>query len=149
MSIRKDLVILILALTLLAGTWVHAQENLKDFKGTTAKWADQSKPGLLKVSLLTGNVAIKTYNGKDVIITSHTTDDGGGNPVGRPSPEEIDGLKRIGGGFRGLAILNDDTAITVMAVLPNRRVNLDIQVPVKTNLNIQVNAGNLLLRVAE
>src|SRR5438067_1702295 len=108
---------------------VHAQERL------TVKWNDPSRPGLLKVNWSNGSITVRTHNSSDVIVEAK----GGIHP---PSPAEAGGLRRIDVAGRGLVIDSDPTnVITVTGPSFFGNGNLEIEVPVKTNLNLHTRNG--------
>src|SRR5262245_60259848 len=52
-------------------------------------FSDPSRPGLLRVRIMTGRITVTGYNGKDVIVTSDAL------RRSRPAPPEARGLKRL------------------------------------------------------
>jgi hypothetical protein len=136
--------ILIVGAAMLAGTIAAAQENSSD--RMTVAWSDPSRPGLLKVDVFSGAVSVKAYGGKDVIIQSRSGKALNAGIRNRPQPPETAGLRRIDSGTGpGLHIEEEKNVMTIEGSIFQQAVDLDIQVPVKTNLNIQTMNGQSIV----
>jgi hypothetical protein len=99
-------------------------------------FSDPSRPGLVKINLVNGSVTVKAYNGKEVTIESQSRNRRDREPATR------DGLRRIDTSARGLVVEEENNVISITSRNPNDTGNLEIQVPVKTNLNLRsVNGG--------
>ena len=131
-----SLTVLVLATTTMNG---FAQNG----NSMTVKWSDPSRPGLLSVSVLFGSVSVKTHSGNDVVIS--------GSPVARRRPDvTADGLRRIDPGGTDLVVEEANNVITVSSQSPWNGGNLNIEVPVKTNLKLQTtNGGRILVEGVE
>jgi hypothetical protein len=93
---------------------------------------NSSHPRLVNCSLLNGKITVKTHAATDVIVEG----EGGGQ-----SPEEHQGMRRIGGdGVRGLEVVEDDNVITVREHPAGNR-NVYITVPVDTSLKLHTLSG--------
>lgn len=106
----------------------------------TVSFSDPAKPGLLKVNLFNGSISVKTYSGRDVIIE--------GTPVAsrRQFPDTQDGLRRISPSGTGLTIEEENNVMNVSNTSPFGSGNLEIQVPVRTNLNLRsTNGGSIVV----
>jgi putative adhesin len=113
----------------------------------TVAWSDPSRPGLLKVNLMQGGITVRTHSGNDVIIESRAR--GRGNNR-RPEPPEAGGLRRIDGGGGGLVVEESNNVMSVGSQSYSRSVDLDIQVPAKTSLNLKtMNGGNIVIEGVE
>jgi hypothetical protein len=124
---------LLLTVLAAASTGAYAQERI------TAKFNDPSRPGLLKVDWHNGSIIIKTHNTNDVTIDAKS------RSVSRREPADTAGLRRIDGGSRGLII--DSDANNVMTINgPNASFGgeLEIEVPARTNLNLQSHNGRTI-----
>jgi DUF4097 and DUF4098 domain-containing protein YvlB len=116
-----------------AASTAYAQERV------SAKFNDPSRPGLLKVNWHNGSIIIKTHSTNDVTIDTKS------RPASRREPAETAGLRRIDGGGRGVSI--DSDANNVMTINgPNSSFGgeLEIEVPAKTNLNLQSYNGRTI-----
>jgi hypothetical protein len=110
----------------------YAQER------TTVKFNDPSRPGLLKIDWYNGSISVKTHNSSDVTI------DAVRNLNRRPDPPEAAGLRRIDTGV-GITIDSDSSnVITISSHISQNGGNLEIEVPVKTNLHLQSRNGAII-----
>jgi hypothetical protein len=97
-------------------------------------FSDQSRPGLVKVNLVSGGISVRGYEGKEVVIEARGR--------GQESPRR-DGLRRIPMTSSGLQVEEENNVMTVSAP-PARDVDIDIQVPVRTSLKLRtVNGGDI------
>ena len=129
-----------MALALATGPSVWAQDNTD--KPITVSFSDPSKPGTLKVHLMQGAITVKAYNGKEVIIQSRGRTS---TNKGRRSPEEIQGLHRLDVSVGGLTVEEANNVMEISAGIMNS-VDLEIQLPTKTNLNLStLNGGGIVV----
>jgi Toastrack DUF4097 len=109
-------------------------------------FSDPSRPGLLKVNLFNNGITVRSYNGKEIIIETTS------RRIRRPRPPDTtpDGLKRIDTNTAGLTIEEENNVMSVSARNASDSGDLDIQVPLKTNLNLRtVNGGNIMVEGVE
>jgi DUF4097 and DUF4098 domain-containing protein YvlB len=124
----KVLSFILLIVTVLAVAPAQAQDTL------TVNFSDPSRPGLLKITLVNGGMRIMGHPGKDVIVESS------GPQRGRTR----DGLRRIDTDVNGLSVEEENNVITITNRNFFNAGNLDIHVPLKTNLNLKtMNGGNI------
>jgi len=135
---KKRISIAVLVAAMFAAT-VQAQTNSDR---VTVKWSDPSRPGLVEVTLISGSISVKTHAGNDVIVDGNTAaaTRRGRNP--EPSPE---GLRRIDGNTRGLTIEEANNVLTVSSRNYADGGNIDIEVPVKTNLKLNTINGSAIV----
>jgi len=111
----------------------------------TVAFSDPSRPGTIKADLLQGAVSITGTSGKDVIISPRTR--GTRRPPRRES-ESTAGLHRLDGFASGLSIEERNNVMTIETGVGF--VDLDIQVPARTNLQIKVvNGGSMKIEGAD
>lgn len=111
----------------------------------TVNFTDPSRPGLLKVNLFNGAISVKTHSGRDVIIESTAVARGRQNPQRTP-----DGLRRIDPGGQSLTIEEENNVMSVSNLGPFNSGNFEIQVPVRTNLNLRAfNGGAIVVEGVE
>lgn len=111
----------------------------------TVPFSDPSRPGLLKVDLVNGSIAVKAYNGKEVIITASS-----GAQKSKRGPDQSEGLRRITINTTGLEVEEENNVMKVDAASHARSVDLDIQVPARTSLNLNtVNGGRIVVEGVE
>ena len=95
---------------------------------------NSARPRKVDVSLMSGSVTVKAYNGKEVIVET-------GRPGRRPS-ETVNGMRRIDLPARGLTVEEEDNVVTVrMRMHPS--ANLVISVPTDTSLTARTSSGNI------
>jgi hypothetical protein len=146
-------------LLLFAGALVYTQESTTD--RATVPFSDPSKPGWVKVDVHNGSITVKGYEGKEVIVEAKTR----GKII--RSPEEAlayttavrirerqdrrereekkerskEGMRKIAAaGGTGLEIEEDDNVVEVDVSSLRQSVDLTIQVPYSTSL--ELNAHN-------
>src|SRR5262245_11056088 len=127
---KKLVSIAILTGALLATTvCAQAQDNIDR---ATIPWSDPSRPGTVRVSMLSGTISVRTHTGKDVIIQARG--DVGRN---RRSDTNAEGLTRIDSGGGGFNVEEANNVLTISTLpLRGNGGTVDIQVPVKTNLTL-------------
>jgi hypothetical protein len=94
---------------------------------------NSTRPRKVDVNLMQGNVTVKAYNGKDVIV----------EPEGRNRPEpprQSGGMHRIDLPIRGFSVEEEDNVITVRTRLSGVE-NLVISVPPDTSLTARSHNG--------
>jgi hypothetical protein len=113
----------------------------------TVSWSDPSRPGLLRVNLFQGGITVRTHSGNNVIIDGRTRS---GRNDRRPAPADAGGLQRIDGAASGLVVEESNNMMSVASQTFSRFVDLDIQVPSKTSLNLKtMNGGNIVIEGVE
>lgn len=125
------LAISIAAVALWISVTAWAQEANPD--RLTVTWTDPARPGLLKVNIMQGSVNVKTHNGRDVVIEARPH----GRTSPRRTPAEAGGMRRIEMNTTGLTVEEENNVLSIGTRNYNRTVDVDIQVPVKTNLNLK------------
>jgi DUF4097 and DUF4098 domain-containing protein YvlB len=121
------------AFLIAAGLPVFAQDA-----PITVAFSDPSRPGLLKVHLMQGSLSVRTHAGNNVIVTSKS------KPESRRSNSraEQQGLRRLDAVSTGLTIEEQNNVMNIGSSRMSNSVDIDIQVPVKTNLNLSVLNGD-------
>jgi hypothetical protein len=107
----------------------------------TVPFSDPNRPGTLKVELLDGSVTIKGSNRRDVLFVANSQ--GARDALRRRQQSEPPpGMRRLTQPA-GLSIEERENEMSVESSF-NRRVDLEIEVPAKTNLDISlVNGGGI------
>src|SRR5262249_45015504 len=113
-------------------TPAHAQER------TTVKFNDPSRPGLLKIDWHNGSIVVKTHNSSDVTIDTTR------NLNRRRDPAEAAGLRRIDTAGEITVDSDSSNVITISSRISQSGGNLEIEVPAKTNLNLQSHNGAVI-----
>ncbi len=109
----------------------------------TVAFSDPSKPGLLRVSLMQGNLTIKAHTGRDVIIQTKTR--ASSDRRGRRADAEVQGLKRLDAVSTGLSVEEENNIMTVGSNRMSNSIDLEIQVPTRTNLKLNILNGDSLI----
>jgi DUF4097 and DUF4098 domain-containing protein YvlB len=107
--------------------------------------SDASRPVIVHANLLNGSITVTGYNGKEVIVEAHAR----GHESKRESrpDRKADGLRRLDlDSGTGLSVEEEDNTVRVGVRTMNRTVDLSIQVPFNTSLNLKtLNDGNILV----
>jgi hypothetical protein len=111
-----------------------------------------SNPGALgtvELHLFNGSVLVKGTNRKDVSI--RVTHRGGDTAFERDAPPPPAGMRRLTAGRRGsLSVEEDSNRIEVRSRSVNNEMDLEIEVPVRTNLELRVvNGGDISVEGVE
>jgi DUF4097 and DUF4098 domain-containing protein YvlB len=129
---KRSLGVILALAGYLAAMPAYAQEQ------TTAKFNDPSRPGLVKVNWHNGSITIKTHTGNDVTISSTRA------TVRRAprEPREAGGLRRIDtDGASFVVDSGNNNVITISSGSNTDTGTLEIEVPVRTNLNLESHNG--------
>jgi hypothetical protein len=138
----KSIFLSTLCSCLLFFTLAHGQQTHSD--KVTVPLTDPSRPVFLKIGLLSGGITVKGYSGKEVIVEATTNPEDDGDE--EESSDKRKGLKLIPNSSTGLTIEEDNNSVYVSnsGRWGNRRVDLDIQVPVNCSMKLStVNDGNI------
>jgi hypothetical protein len=135
----------VVVLALAGATAVAQQPGPSATDRTAVPFSDPDRPGTLKVRLLEGSVSIKGSSRKDVLFTS--TSQGGREVLRRRQQTETPpGMRRLTQPA-GFGVEERDNEMSLSAG-PDRQVNLDIEVPMKTRLEVSVvNGGGITVGV--
>ncbi|MCP5110139.1 MAG: DUF4097 domain-containing protein [bacterium] len=126
-----------IGLGLLVCAAAHAQEPQTD--RLAVPLTDPSKPASLKVSMVQGGITVKGYDGSEVIVEGLRR-----GQKAEASSKKAAGLRRIAISGTGLKVTEDDNEVKVSASALMKAVDLTIQVPRSTSLNIRtVNNGHI------
>ena len=107
----------------------------------TVPLSDPARPGTVKVSLIAGNISVKGYAGKEVIVEARARDEEESHREERPKSQ---GLKRIPNLTTGLTVEEEDNVITISTGAIQRPVDVILQVPLRTSLRLKsVNDGDI------
>ena len=130
----------IAALFFVAGAVCSAQQPAPEH--VTVPFSDPSRPGSLKIAVISGGITIRGENRRDVSIdVRHRSD-----TPGRPR-ETSDGLRRLTptGGFQ---VIEEQNEMTISGL--NRALDFDIRVPSRTSLRVNtVNGGGIVIDAIE
>jgi hypothetical protein len=97
---------------------------------------DTSRPRVVNASVHAGSIAVKTYNGNEVIVEAGRPEEGRAPAATAPA-----GMKRI---YlpTGLDVEEEDNVITVRT-RPGGTAHLALTVPTDTSLNLKSHSGNI------
>jgi DUF4097 and DUF4098 domain-containing protein YvlB len=112
-------------------------------------FSNPGAPGMLELHLFNGSVLVKGTNRKDVSI--RVTHRGGDTAFERDAPPPPAGMRRLTAGRRGsLSVEEDNNRIEVRSRSVNNEMDLEIEVPVRTNLELRVvNGGDISVEGVE
>lgn len=102
---------------------------------------DPSRPGMVKMNILFGSIAVKAHAGKDVIVetTVKTEQDSE-----RDLPESARGLKRLNSTGSSVTLEEENNIVTVSMGWKARGENITILVPTKTSLKLSATNGKMI-----
>jgi hypothetical protein len=127
--------LLIYVLFLMTPAVAAAQFGVEnDFNQVRIAFDDPARVGLVQVRIIQGQITVKAYDGKDVVIEAS-----GANPRELVGPREAEGLRRLST-RGGLAAIEENNVITIRSERMNN-MNLTIQVPTRTNLKLDAEVG--------
>lgn len=99
--------------------------------------SDPARPAFVKAHLLNGSIAVKSYEGKEVIVEAKARS-------GDDSDRESGGMHRIPINSTGLEVEEESNRVNVGAASTQRAIDLTITVPVHTSLSLHtVNDGDI------
>ena len=114
----------------------------------TVALSDPGRPGMLELNLVNGSATIKGTNRKDVLIDAHPREDGPSRGPRRGDAGASTGLRRLtqAAGFE----VEEARNVVKIDAGPNRPIDFDVQVPLRTNLKLSlVNNANLTVSDVE
>lgn len=129
---------------ILAGWCAAAWSQTAGTDRVTVPFSDPSRPGTLKVSMQSGGITVKGYNGKEAIVEAKVREE-------ERSPErtraEAGGLRRIANTATGLTIEEENNVISVWS---QRDVDITVQVPTHTSLKLSaINDGEITVELVQ
>ena len=112
-------------------------------------FSNPATPGTIELHLFSGSVVVKGTNRKDVSI--RVTHRGNDTAFERDAPPPPAGMRRLTAGRRGsLSVEEDNNRIEVRSRTINSEMDLEIEVPVRTNLELRVvNGGEIAVEGVE
>ena len=132
----------IIACLVLIGTATLGQEIPSD--RVSVPFRDPSRPGMVKVNLMTGGITVKGYDGKEVVVEARLR--GGKSSKKEGADNKAEGLKRIDIATTGLTVEEEDNVVSVSTSPTGKTADLMIQVPFATSLKLGcMNDGNILV----
>jgi DUF4097 and DUF4098 domain-containing protein YvlB len=134
----------IAACLVLIGTAAVGQDIPAD--RVSAPFRDPSRPGLVKVNLMSGGITVKGYDGKEVVVEARLR----GTKPSKKEDKKTEGLKRIEIATTGLTVEEEDNVVSVSTGPMNRTVDLTLQVPSATSLKLGcMNDGSIVVEKVE
>ena len=109
---------------------------------------DPSRPGMVKVNLMTGGITVKGYDGKEVVVEARLR---GVKSSKKERPDnKAEGLKRIEIAKTGLTVEEEGNVVSVSTGPLGHAVDLSLQVPTETSLKLGcMNDGGILVEKVE
>jgi hypothetical protein len=107
-------------------------------------FSDPSKPGKLKIGLMTGGITVRGYEGKEVVVEARMRGSSSRRGRRRDSEEPAGGLRRIPQNVSGFSVEEQDNMMKVSVSSIHNAVDLTVQVPVNTSVTLStVNDGDI------
>ena len=111
----------------------------------TIPFSDAIRPRLVKVSLMSGGITVRGYEGKDVLVEAKNKDG-----KSEAMPKRAQGMKRIKPTGSGLVAEEENNVVTVSTGPSEHEVDLLVQVPVNTSLKLNaIDDGDILVENVE
>ena len=111
--------------------------------------SNPSQRAELKAHLNYGSITVKGTGRKDVLV-KYASDEEEDEERGRDEGDSRSGLKRIGGGGMDLEVTENNNEVNVKSNSWNHRINLEIEVPTGTDLQLHTyNGGDLMVTNVE
>jgi DUF4097 and DUF4098 domain-containing protein YvlB len=130
----KRALALVISLTVIAGL-TAAQDKV------TVPLSSPGQPATVKAHLVSGSITVTAGTGPQVVIASGAGQDRGSRREDRNAPP---GMHRIDAGGHGFNVEEDHNVVTVVPDLGGQDMNLAIQVPVNTSVELKtVNGGHI------
>jgi hypothetical protein len=131
---------LLLGSLITCGALIQAQAQSTD--KVSVAFSDPSRPGVVKVSLVSGSISVKGYEGKEVVVEARARS---GRESGRDG-----NMKRIPMFSTGLSVEEEDNQIQIGAASHQRPIDIDVTVPYRTSLTLRtVNDGDIVVNGVE
>jgi len=115
----------------------------------TIPFSDPARPGTVEMDIVMGNITIKGTSRRDVLVEART----GRGFVPRPPRRRTDdeppppGLRRLT--QNGAFSVEEDKNTVSIDVGPPRHIDFTIEVPLRTNLNIETVMGSIVVEGVE
>jgi hypothetical protein len=109
----------------------------------TVPLSSPSQPATVKAHLISGSITVTAGTGSQVVVESEAG--GRGRERGRASERNVPpGMHRIDVGARGFNVEEDHNVVTVIPDLGGQGMNLMVEVPVNTSVELKsVNGGHI------
>src|SRR6266513_1879349 len=100
--------------------------------------SDPARPALVKASLVNGGIAVKGYDGKEVVVEARARS--------RESARSDSNMKRIVISSKGLSVEEENNEVRISSDSVMRAIDLTISVPVHTSLKLSaLNSGDIVI----
>jgi len=100
--------------------------------------SDPARPALVKASLVNGGIAVKGYDGKEVVVEARARSS--------ESARSDSNMKRIVISSTGLSVEEENNEVRISSDSVMRAIDLTISVPVHTSLKLSaVNSGDIVI----
>jgi hypothetical protein len=139
---RNGLVSVLAAVMVMSAAGVAAAQDSPD--RVTVAFSDPSRPGTLEVHLVTGSISVKASADKQVVVEARSSSE----EQREFDAQSATGLRRLPQ-RAGITVEEEANVVSVRS-RGNQRVDLEIQVPVRTNLEVRtVNGGQIVIEGIE
>lgn len=125
----KKILILILTLSL---TFIAYGQSSSETKNATINLSDPGKPGLVKVSIMSGSIVAEGYLGKEILVESIPRGE-----ILKDEQKKVNGMYLIQNNNLGLEIEEEGNNVKIKTLSFTRPVDIKIKVPINTSLNLR------------
>lgn len=114
----------------------------------TIPLSDPGRPGSVEVDLVTGSITVKGTNRRDVLIEARSSSSG--RPPRRRAPDEPPppGLRRLTQNTP-FSVEEEKNTVSIDVDSPMRSIDFTIEVPVRTNLDLETVMGSVSVEGVE
>jgi hypothetical protein len=156
---KKRLVIALTFMTLGLILITPAITKAQEASEFTVPLSDPAKRAKLKANINSGSITVKGTARKDILVKyksgegeegsedrNHRNRDDNDDRRGDDNAKSKEGLKRIGGSGMDLEVVEDNNSVKVKSKSWNKKVDLEIEVPTGTDLEVSTyNDGDVLV----
>jgi hypothetical protein len=107
--------------------------------------SNPSRPVTLEMKIGMGDIHVKAYDGKEVLVAADDDDDNNGfnsNNNDNGNNREREGLHRIPNTSAGLTVEENDNVVTVVTDFSRHHSDLTVSVPRQTSVHVKTMGGN-------
>jgi hypothetical protein len=103
--------------------------------------SDPSRPAILEISLFSGDIDVKAYDGNEIVIVT----DAPMRDLGAENEPRADGLRRIASSSMGLTAEESNNTVSLRMDFSPRDANIEVSVPRQTSVHANVVNGDVFV----
>ncbi len=134
------LLVSILVFTAIAAAQIVAKNDKAKTDNVTVALSDPAQPATVKARLVSGNITVTVGSGPEVIVGTNPSSATGVSTVPDGAPP---GMHRIDTAGQNFKVEEDHNTVQIGTERAGQNVNLLIQVPVNTSLEVETTNGSI------